>query len=287
MCYYCVGEWAEQVWACLYPSYGLGRPCDSPCRTKTTSAYTSGPVFTSLSLSSWPLWRLQDWVSEERVSDRQRIVRQKKLVKLRWHTCWPVRTDEKSEHSIVNWSEPQVSRERGQAQPTEKTPVLTSKAPKKEKKKEIHCVATTSLASKSIPKSHFIINYSLADCIWWPSFRRFSLTKKKEVTEQEGKERKKREEYILTYFTCLERNGEIVAVFVIVVRRFDIRLCSGVRIIRVIIKEKVYVRSKYVLHAVLLLHNVSFFYSLLISKSFSPWFFSSTKCVKWLLIFST
>ena len=77
VCYYCVGEWAEQVWACLYPSYGLGRPCDSPCRTKTTSAYTSGPVFTSLSLSSWPLWRLQDWVSEERVSDRQRIVRQK------------------------------------------------------------------------------------------------------------------------------------------------------------------------------------------------------------------
>ena len=69
---------------------------------------------------------------------------------------------------------------------------------------------------------------------------------------------------------CLERNGEIVAVFVIVVRRFDIRLCSGVRIIRVIIKEKVYVGSKYVLHAVLLLHNVSFFYSLLISKSFSP-----------------
>jgi len=66
------------------------------------------------------------------------------------------------------------------------------------------------------------------------------LTKKKEVTEQEGKERKKR---IHTYFTCLERNGEIVAVFVIVVRRFDIRLCSGVRIIRVIIKEKVYVRS--------------------------------------------
>jgi len=69
------------------------------------------------------------------------------------------------------------------------------------------------------------------------------LTKKKEVKEQEGKERKKREECILTYFTCLERNGEIVAVFVIVVRRFDIRLCSGVRIIRVIIKEKVYVRS--------------------------------------------
>ena len=180
MCYYCVGEWAEQVWACLYPSYGLGRPCDSPCRTKTTSAYTSGPVFTSLSLSSWPLWRLQDWVSEERVSDRQRIVRQKKLVKLRWHTCWPVRTDEKSEHSIVNWSEPQVSRERGQAQPTEKTPVLTSKAPKKRKeKRNILCSHDTSLASKSIPKSHFIINYSLADCIWWPSFRRFSLTKKR------------------------------------------------------------------------------------------------------------
>ena len=262
MCYHCVGEWAEQVWACLYPSYGLGWPCDSPCRTKTTSAYTSGPVFTSLSLSSWPLWRLQDWVSEERVSDRQRIVRQKKLVKLRWHTCWPVRTDEKSEHSIVNWSEPQVSRERGQAQPTKKTPVLTSKAPKKS-------VATTSLASKSIPKSHFIINYSLADCIWWPSFRRFSLTKKKLQNKKEKRKKKR----IHTYFTRLERNGEIVAVFVIVVRRFDIRLCSGVRIIRVIIKEKVYVRSKYVLHAVLLLHNVSFF---------SPWFFPQQNVFRFL-----
>ena len=115
-------------------------------------------------------------------------------MKLRWHTCWPVRTDEKSEHSIVNWSEPQVSRERGQAQPTEKTPVLTSKAPKNKREKEIHCVATTSLASKSIPKSHFIINYSLADCIWWPSFRFFSLTKKK----RSYRTRRKIEEYILT-----------------------------------------------------------------------------------------
>jgi len=69
------------------------------------------------------------------------------------------------------------------------------------------------------------------------------LTKKKKLKNKKEKREKKREEYILTYFTCLERNGEIVAVFVIVVRRFDIRLCSGVRIIRVIIKEKVYVRS--------------------------------------------
>ena len=92
------------------------------------------------------------------------------------------------------------------------------------------------------------------------------MTKKKKLQNKREKREKKR---IHTYFTRLERNGEIVAVFVIVVRRFDIRLCSGVRIIRVIIKEKVYVGSKYVLHAVLFLHNVSFF-SLLISKSFSP-----------------
>lgn len=62
------------------------------------------------------------------------------------------------------------------------------------------------------------------------------MTKKKLQNKKE-----KRKKRIHTYFTCLERNGEIVAVFVIVVRRFDIRLCSGVRIIRVIIKEKVYV----------------------------------------------
>lgn len=64
------------------------------------------------------------------------------------------------------------------------------------------------------------------------------MTKKKLQNKKE-----KRKKRIHTYFTCLERNGEIVAVFVIVVRRFDIRLCSGVRIIRVIIKEKVYVGS--------------------------------------------
>jgi len=189
VCYYCVGEWAEQVWACLYPSYGLGRPCDSPCRTKTTSAYTSGPVFTSLSLSSWPLWRLQDWVSEERVSDRQRIVRQKKLVKLRWHTCWPVRTDEKSEHSIVNWSEPQVSRERGQAQPTEKTPVLTSKAPKKEKKKEIHCVATIrvwqasqfpNLISSSIIVSQTAYDGLVSAAFLWRKKKSYRTRRKRE-----------------------------------------------------------------------------------------------------------
>lgn len=137
--------------------------------------------------------RLSEWGASQWPSKNSKT---KKLVKLRWHTCWPVRTDEKSEHSIVNWSEPQVSRERGQAQPTEKTPVLTSKAPKKAKEKEIHCVATTSLASKSIPKSHFIINYSLADCIWWPSFRRFSLTKKKKL--QNKKEKREKKEYILT-----------------------------------------------------------------------------------------
>jgi hypothetical protein len=85
------------------------------------------------------------------------------------------------------------------------------------------------------------------------------LTKKKRSYRTRRKREKKR---IHTYFTCLERNGEIVAVFVIVVRRFDIRLCSGVRIIRVIIKEKVCVGSKYVLHAVLLLHNVRFLYNL-------------------------
>ena len=209
--------------------------------------------------------RLSEWGASQWPSKNSKT---KKLVKLRWHTCWPVRTDEKSEHSIVNWSEPQVSRERGQAQPTEKTPVLTSKAPKKAKEKEIHCVATTSLASKSIPKSHFIINYSLADCIWWPSFRRFSLTKKKLQNKKE-----KRKKRIHTYFTCLERNGEIVAVFVIVVRRFDIRLCSGVRIIRVIIKEKVCVGSKYVLHAVLLLHNVSFLIHFWFTKVFHLDFF--------------
>ena len=273
MCYYCVGEWAEQVWACLYPSYGLGRPCDSPCRTKTTSAYTSGPVFTSLSLSSWPLWRLQDWVSEERVSDRQRIVRQKKLVKLRWHTCWPVRTDEKSEHSIVNWSEPQVSRERGQAQPTEKTPVLTSKAPKKEKKKEIHCVATTSLASKSIPKSHFIINYSLADCIWWPSFRRFSLTKKEEVTEQEGKERKKEKNtYLLTLRALREMEKLLLSLSLLsedstsdcAVESESSELSSK--------RKSMLEASMYYMQFCFCTMSV-FFYSLLISKSFSPWFF--------------
>ena len=108
----------------------------------------------------------------------------------------------------------------------------------------------------------------------------FLWRKKKEVTEQEGKKKKR----IHTYFTCLERNGEIVAVFVIVVRRFDIRLCR-VRIIRVIIKEKVYVGSKYVLHAVLLLHNVSFFLFTLDFKKFFTLIFSSTQCVKWL--FST
>lgn len=100
------------------------------------------------------------------------------------------------------------------------------------------------------------------------------MTKKKKLQNKKEK-RKKR---IHTYFTCLERNGEIVAVFVIVVRRFDIRLCSGVRIIRVIIKEKVYVGSKYVLHAVLLLHNVSFFFTLDFKKFFTL-IFSSTKCI--------
>ena len=130
--------------------------------------------------------RLSEWGASQWPSKNSKT---KKLVKLRWHTCWPVRTDEKSEHSIVNWSEPQVSRERGQAQPTKKTPVLTSKAPKKS-------VATTSLASKSIPKSHFIINYSLADCIWWPSFRRFSLTKKKLQNKKE-KRKKKKNTYLL------------------------------------------------------------------------------------------
>ena len=153
---------------------------------------------------------------------------------------------------------------------------------KKKREKEIHCVATTSLASKSIPKSHFIINYSLADCIWWPSFRRFSLTKKKLQNKKE-----KRKNRIHTSFTCLERNGEIVAVFVIVVRRFDIRLCSRVRIIRVIIKEKVYVGSKYVLHAVLLLHNVSFFIHSWFRKVFHLDFFLNKMCQMTFLNFST
>ena len=150
---------------------------------------------------------------------------------------------------------------------------------KKKREKEIHCVATTSLASKSIPKSHFIINYSLADCIWWPSFRRFSLTKKKLQNKKE-----KRKKRIHTYLRALREMEKLLLSLSLlsedstsdcVVESESSELSSK--------RKSMLEASMYYMQFCFCTMSV-FLFTLDFEKFFTL-IFSSTKCVKWL--FST